>query len=282
MKKIVSLRRTAVDLTFRAFAWSAALVAILVLLVILFEVLRRGYSSISWDFFFHLPKPPGEPGGGIANALLGSAVITILASLIGVPLGVMSAIYSAEFGRGTRLGSLVHFSTEILSSVPSIVIGLFVYAVFVVPMKSFSTIAGAFALAVITIPLIHRVTEEMLMMVPDSLREAGLALGVTYPVVVKKICLKSAKMGVITGILGALARISGETAPLLFTSLNSSFWNLSLFKPMATANVTVFVYAMSPYDDWRGIAWGASFIITMSILGLTIMSRLLFKRVKNG
>ena len=282
MKAVVTFKRTAIDLTFRVFAWSAAVVAILVLLVVLLEVLKRGYSAINWDFFFHLPKPPGESGGGIANALLGSAAITVLASLIGVPLGIMSAIYSAEFGRGTKLGSLVHFSTEILSSVPSIVIGHFVYAVFVIPMKSFSTIAGAFALAVITIPLIHRVTEEMLLMVPDSLREAGLALGVTYPVVVKKICLKSAKMGVITGILGALARISGETAPLLFTSLNSSFWNLSLFKPMATANVIVFVYAMSPYDDWRSIAWGASFIITMSILALTILSRVLFKRVKNG
>jgi phosphate transport system permease protein len=282
MKRAASIKRKTIDYIYKTAATFFAAVAIFVLAVIIFEVLKRGAGAINFSFFFHLPKPPGEEGGGIVNALFGSFVITMIASLIGIPLGIMSAIYSTEFGRGTLFSRYLRFSTEILSSVPSIIIGLFVYAVFVVPMKSFSTIAGAIALSIITIPLIHRVTEEMLLMVPDTLREAGLALGVTYPVVVRKICLKSAKIGVITGILAAIARISGETAPLLFTSLNSPFWNFSLFKPMATANVTVFVYAMSPYDDWRQIAWGASFLITVSILLLTIMSRILFKRVKNG
>lgn len=282
MRKTSSIKRKAFDLIYKTVATFFSLVSILILSLIIFEVLKRGAGAINLSFFLHLPKPPGEEGGGIANALLGSFLITTIASLIGIPLGIMSAIYSSEFGRGTLFSKYIRFSTEILSSVPSIIIGLFIYAVVVVPMKSFSTIAGALALSIITIPLIHRVTEEMLLMVPDSLREAGLALGVTYPVVVRRICLKSAKIGVITGILAAIARISGETAPLLFTSLNSPFWNFSLFKPMATANVTVFVYAMSPYDDWREIAWGASFLITVSILVLTIMSRVLFKRAKNG
>ncbi len=276
-----TLRKT-IDYAYQIVATLFSFLAIFILLIILYEVLKRGFAAINFSFFFHLPKPPGEEGGGIANALLGSFVITTIASLIGIPLGIMSAIYSSEFGRGSLFSKYIRFSTEVLSSVPSIIIGLFVYAIVVLPMKSFSTIAGAIALSIITIPLIHRVTEEMLFMVPDTLREAGLALGVEYPVVVRKICLKSARIGVITGILTAIARISGETAPLLFTSLNSPFWNVSLFKPMATANVTVFVYAMSPYDDWRQIAWGASFLITASILLITILSRILFKRVKNG
>lgn len=282
MNKVSSIKRRIFDYSYRFLATFFALLAIFILTVIIYEVLKRGVNAINFSFFFHLPKPPGEEGGGIANAFFGSMIVTVLASLIGIPLGILSAIYSAEFGRGTLFSKGLRFSTEILSSVPSIIIGLFVYAVLVLPMKTFSTLAGAIALSIITIPLIHRVTEEMLMMIPDTLREAGLALGVTYPVVVKKICLKSAKVGVITGILAAIARISGETAPLLFTSLNSPFWNFSLFKPMATANVTVFVYAMSPYDDWRQIAWGASFLVTVSILLLTIISRILFKRVKNG
>lgn len=279
--KSMAFRKT-VDYTYKVLATFFAFLAIFTLMVILYEVLKRGFSAINLSFFLHLPKPPGEEGGGIVNALFGSFIITAMASLIGIPLGIMSAIYSSEFGRGTLFSRYLRFSTEILSSVPSIIIGLFVYAVVVLPMKSFSTIAGGIALSIITIPLIHRVTEEMLSMVPDTLREAGLAMGVEYPVVVRKICLKSAKIGVITGILAGIARISGETAPLLFTSLNSPFWNFSLFKPMATANVTIFVYAMSPYDDWRQIAWGASFLITLSILILTIVSRILFKRVKNG
>jgi phosphate transport system permease protein len=282
MMRVVSLKRKSLEVIFHFFAILASFFAISILCVILFEVLKRGFSAISPDLFFKLPTPPGQAGGGLANAIAGSAVITLLASMIGIPIGIMSAIYSSEFGRGTKTGQALHFATDVLSSVPSIVIGLFVYTIVVVPMKSFSTFAGALALALLTIPIVHKVTEEMLLMVPDSLREAGLALGVNYPVVVRKICLKSARVGIVTGILGALARISGETAPLLFTSLNSPFWNFSLFKPMATLNVTIFVYAMSPYDDWRSLAWGASFLITVSILILTIISRLLFKRVKNG
>lgn len=282
MNKRHSILRRTYDNSFKTLATFFAFLSIFILGAILYEVLKRGFGAINFSFFFHLPKPPGEAGGGIANAIVGSFIVTFIASIIGIPIGVMSGIYSAEFGRGSSFSKYLKFSTEILSSVPSIVIGLFVYAAVVVPMKSFSTIAGALALSIITIPLIHSVTEEMLLMVPNTLREAGLALGVSYPVVVRKICLKSAKIGVITGILTAIARISGETAPLLFTSLNSPFFNFSLLKPMPTANVTIFNYAMSPYDDWRQIAWGASFLITVAILLLTILSRILFKRVKNG
>jgi len=282
MRRTVSFKRKTTEVLFHGFAALASFFAISILAVILFEVLRRGFSAINTDLFTKLPTPPGQEGGGLANAIVGSLVVTLLAAGIGIPVGIMSAVYSAEFGRGTLTGRALKFATDILSSVPSIIVGLFVYTVVVVPMKSFSMIAGALALAMLTIPIVHKVTEEMLVMVPDSLREAGLALGVTYPVVVRKICLRSARVGIITGVLGALARISGETAPLLFTSLNSPFWNFSPLKPTATLNVTIFNYAMSPYDDWRSLAWGASFLITVSILVLTLVSRVLFKRVKNG
>lgn len=282
MLKSKLVKRNIVNLAFQLVAIFSSLFGIIVLVAILFEVLKRGYTAINWDFFTKLPKPPGESGGGIVNSIIGSTIITLVASIGAIPLGVLSAIYSAEFGRGTKLGKMVHFTTDTLTSVPSIVVGLFAYTLFVLPMKTFSAIAGSFALAIIAIPLIHRITEEMLFMVPDSLREAGLALGATYPYIVRKVCLKSAKVGIITAVLLAIARISGETAPLLFTALNSPFLSFSLFKPMGNVNVTIFTYAMSPYDDWRSIAWGASFVITVVILIISIVSRTLFKRVRNG
>lgn len=281
MKKRVTVRRIIIDLLFKVFSTISAFLAFFVLFLILYQVLLIGGKAINFDFFIRLPKPPGEEGGGILNAIIGSFIITFMASLMGVPLGILSGIYCSEFGRGTKYSSLLKFSTEVLSSVPSIIIGLFVYTFLVLPMKRFSAFAGSIALALIIIPLIHRVTEEMLNMVPDSLREAGLALGAEYNLVVRKICLKSAKMGIITGILTALARIAGETAPLLFTSLNSPFLSFNIFKPMATVNVTVFNYAMSPYEDWVRIAWGASFLITVSILILTIFTRIIFKRTRH-
>lgn len=281
MKKRVTVRRIIIDLLFKVFSTISAFLAFFVLFLILYQVLLIGGKAINFDFFIRLPKPPGEEGGGILNAIIGSFIITFMASLMGVPLGILSGIYCSEFGRGTKYSSLLKFSTEVLSSVPSIIIGLFVYTFLVLPMKRFSAFAGSIALALIIIPLIHRVTEEMLNMVPDSLREAGLALGAEYNLVVRKICLKSAKMGIITGVLTALARIAGETAPLLFTSLNSPFLSFNIFKPMATVNVTVFNYAMSPYEDWVRIAWGASFLITVSILILTIFTRIIFKRTRH-
>ncbi|MGQ9500352.1 MAG: phosphate ABC transporter permease PstA [Dissulfurimicrobium sp.] len=256
----------------------SALVGIFFLVWILFEILVRGFSAINWAFFTQLPLPPGETGGGLANAMVGTLIITALAMIMGVPLGVLAGTYLSEFGDG-RLARLIRFLSNIFGSAPAIVIGIFVYAIVVVPMRNFSGLAGAISLAIIMIPIITRTTEEMLKLVPVGLREAALALGAPYWHIVVQVVFRQARAGILTGIILAVARVSGETAALLFTALNSPYWPSGILQPMPNLTVTIFNYAMSPYDDWQIKAWGASFVIAFSVLLMNIIARLLIHRI---
>jgi phosphate transport system permease protein len=248
------------------------------LLWILKDLIHMGLPAINWAFFTKLPTPPGMTGGGLANAIAGTLMLTVLATAIGVPVGVLAGTYLAEYGQKNLFASTVRFISDVLMSAPSIVVGVFVYAILVAPLKGFSGLAGGVALAIIMIPVVTRTTEEMLNLVPNALREAALALGAPYWKVVLRICYRRVLAGMTTGIMLAVARVSGETAPLLFTSLNNPYWNFNLLKPTGTLNVTIFNYAMSPYDDWRTKAWGAALLITMGVLLMTILARLVVKR----
>ena len=256
----------------------AAAIGLTFLVWILAEVLVRGAAAINWDFFTRLPVPPGESGGGLANAMLGTVIITGLATMLGVPIGVLAGTYLAEFGHG-RLAAVIRFLANIFVSAPSIVIGVFVYAILVVPLGGFTGLAGGISLAIIMLPVVTRTTEEMLRLVPHTLREAALALGAPYWHMVWQVAYRSARAGMLTGIILAVARVSGETAPLLFTALNSPYWTTGLFEPMANLTVTIFNYAMSPYDEWQVMAWGASFLIAFSVLALNIVARVLVHRL---
>jgi phosphate transport system permease protein len=263
-----------------AVALISAAFGLLWLFWILAVLIRKGFPAINWSFFTQLPTPPGTLGGGLANAIVGTLVITGMATLIGVPIGVLAGTYLAEFGRRSAMANAVRFVADVLVSAPSIVVGVFVYAIVVMTMHGFSGFAGSVALAIIMVPVVVRVTEEILKLVPDSLREAALALGSPYWKVIFQICYRRALAGMTTGILLAVARVSGETAPLLFTALNSPFWSPSITKPMATLNVTLFNYAMSPYDDWRSLAWGAALLITLGVLFATILARVVVGRIR--
>lgn len=241
---------------------------------ILWETLRLGLAGISIAAFTQMTPPPNEIGG-LANALWGSFVMVSLAACIGTPIGIMAGIYLAEYGSKSRLASITRFVNDILLSAPSIVIGLFVYAVVVTRFKSFSGIAGIFALALIVIPVVIRTTENMLSLVPAGLREAAYALGSPKWKVILSITLRASRAGVVTGILLAVARISGETAPLLFTALSNQFWTSNLSEPMASLPVTIFKFAMSPYENWQQLAWAGVLIITVAVLGLNILARVL-------
>ncbi len=248
------------------------------LIWILFETVRLGLGGLNWATFTEMTPPPQAEVGGLANAIFGSITMVGLATLLGTPIGIMAGVYLAEYGQKTRLGSSVRFINDILLSAPSIVIVLFVYAVVVSRMKTFSGLAGVLALALIVIPVVIRTTENMLSLVPNALREAAYALGTPKWKVILSVTLKSARAGVITGVLLALARISGETAPLLFTALSNQFWTSSLGEPMASLPVTIFKFAMSPYENWQKLAWAGVFLITMGVLALNILARVLFKK----
>ena len=275
-------RRKLADYVIKVISAGGALLGILVLAWILIVVLRRGVAAINWDFFFHPVTPPGIEGGGVGNAIVGSLLLVGLAILIGVPVGMLAGTYLAEFGRHSRLGAIVRFSTNVMMGVPSIIVGLFVYALLVVPMGHFSGWAGAVALAILMLPVVSRTTEDMLALVPNSLRESALALGAPRWKVTLGIVFRAAKAGLLTGVLLAVARISGETAPLLFTCLNSPYWPESLNGPTANLTVTIFNYAMSPYADWQRLAWGASLFITVGVLALNISTRIMFKKESRG
>jgi phosphate transport system permease protein len=255
----------------------ASLGGILALTWVLYEVIMRGIGAINWSFFTQLPAPPGMEGGGLASAILGTLLITLLATLIGVPLGLFAGVYLAEFGQRSWLSHPVRFVANVLMGTPSIIIGVFIYSIFVVPLGHFSGYAGGIALAVIMIPLIARTAEDILNLVPDTLRESALAMGTPRWKTTVTIVFRAAKSGLLTGVLLAVARVSGETAPLLFTALNSPYWPKSLARPTGNLTVTIFNYAMSPYDDWQQMAWGASLLITMSVLLLTITARFFLK-----
>ena len=244
---------------------------------ILWETLRLGLGGLSLALFTQMTPPPNE-AGGLLNAIAGSALMVGLATGIGAPVGVMAGVYLAEYGQGRWLAGVVRFINDILLSAPSIVIGLFVYAVVVARFKSFSGWAGVMALALIVIPVVIRTTENMLALVPAALREAAYALGTPKWKVISHITLRAAASGVITGVLLAVARIAGETAPLLFTALNNQFWNGDLSKPMASLTVTIFKFAMSPYENWQQLAWAAVLLITVTVLALNILARVLTRR----
>ena len=244
---------------------------------ILFTLLQKGLAGITLPTFSQMTPPPGSPGG-LLNAIAGSVMMTLGAVAIGTPVGILAGTYLAEFGQRGWLAPVTRFINDILLSAPSIVIGLFVYELMVVRMKHFSGWAGAVALAIIVIPVVVRTTENMLRLVPNSLREASAALGAPQWKIVTFVTLKASQAGIITGVLLAVARISGETAPLLFTALNNQFWSLNMNSPMANLPVAIFQMAMSPYDDWHHLAWAGALLITFAVLGLSIVARSLFRQ----
>ncbi len=248
---------------------------------ILFDVLRLGFEGLSPSLFTKMTPPPGGDGG-LLNAIVGSLIMVSLAMLIGTPVGILAGIYLAEFGQRGWLGSTTRFINDILLSAPSIVLGLFVYALVVARVGGFSGGAGVIALALIVIPVVVRTTENMLILVPNSLREAAFALGAPKWKVVGSVTLRAARAGVLTGILLAVARIAGETAPLLFTALSNQFWSLDLGSPMANLPVTIFKFAMSPFADWQKLAWAGVFLITLGVLGINIFARVMFREGKKS
>ncbi len=280
MNKRSKLARAMTDLAMRLVSSLAALVGILALSWIIYEVLDRGAGAMSLAFFTRLPTPPGIGGGGVANALVGTLAMVLLGGVIGVPIGMFAGVYLAEFGQKTRFGDYVRFATNVMMGIPSIIVGLFVYTLLVVSLGHFSGFAGAVSLAIIMIPIVARTTEDMLLLVPNPLRESALALGAPRWKVIVEILFRAAKAGLITGVILAIARVSGETAPLLFTALNSPFWMKSLGQPTANLTVTIFNYAMSPYRDWQKTAWGASLIIMAAVLFLNIVTRLTLREAR--
>jgi phosphate transport system permease protein len=246
------------------------------LLWILIEVFRLGVGGLSLDLFTKMTPAPGSDGG-LLNAIVGSLIMVGLGTLIGTPIGMMAGVYLAEYGQRGWLGSVTRFINDILLSAPSIVIGLFVYAVMVVNMGGFSGMAGVVALALLVIPVVVRTTENMLILVPNSLREAAFALGAQKWKVICLVTARAARAGILTGVLLAVARIAGETAPLLFTALSNQFWTVDLTEPMANLPVIIFQFAMSPFQDWQRLAWAGVFLITMGVLALNILARVLFK-----
>jgi phosphate transport system permease protein len=245
---------------------------------ILWTTINLGIAGLSWHLFTEMTPPPGSADGGLANAIAGSAMMVGLATLIGTPIGILAGVYLAEYGQRNWLGKATLFINDLLLSAPSIIIGLFVYAIYVAHMGNFSGIAGVFALALIVIPVVVRTTENMLRLVPNTLREAAFALGAPKWVMVIKVALRASASGVVTGVLLAVARIAGETAPLLFTALSNQFWSTDLNKPMANLPVTIFKFAMSPFKEWQELAWAGVFLITLGVLLLNILARVAFRQ----
>ena len=260
-------------------AMAAGLIALLWILAVL---LINGLGAVNLHMFTHTTPAPGSEGGGLMNAIVGSLLMVGVATLISTPIGIFAGVYLAEYGEQSRFAQVTRFVTDIMLSAPSIVIGLFVYAIYVANTKHFSGWAGSFAIALIAIPVVVRTTDNMLALVPTGLREAAFALGAPRWKVATLVRLRAVKAGVVTGVLLAVARISGETAPLLFTALNNQFFNADMNAPMANLPVVIFQFAMSPYDNWRELAWGGALLITFSVLGLNIISRVLIRTGKNN
>ena len=267
------VRRRGTDWVIRTLAVATTVFGIFWLAWILLTIFQYGLEGMRWELFTADTPPPGVEGGGLRNAIVGSLMILCVAVGVGAPLGILVGTFLAEFGRGTKLADLIRFISEILLSAPSVVIGLFVYTLLVRPMGHFSGFAGGIALAIIMLPVIIRTTEEMLRLVPGSLREAALALGAPYWMVVTRIAYRAAFPGILTGLLLALARAAGETAPLLFTALNNQYWNTSLMKPMANLPMVIFQFAMSPYEEWHHLAWAGAMLITAGILIVSVTAR---------
>jgi phosphate transport system permease protein len=271
-------RRRAISRLMGALCAVAAGVIILPLVVIFAFLVYQGSAALNLDFFVHLPKPVGEVGGGMANAIVGSLILIGLAACLGVPVGVLGGLYLAE-SRDRRLPWLVRFLADVLNGVPSIVIGIFVYTLVVRPMRHFSALAGGIALGVIMIPIVLRTTEELVRLVPASLREAGLALGVAEWKVMLRIVLTTASAGITTGVMVAVARIAGETAPLLFTAFGNRFWHHGLDEPIAALPLQIFAYAIAPYDDWHRQAWAGALVLISIVLVVSVLARLATARL---
>ena len=268
--------RRLINTTMGGLTACAALAVILPLILVLAFLIYQGASALNLAFFTHLPKPVGEPGGGMANAIVGSMILIGLAAAIGLPLGILGGVYLAE-SRERRLPWLVRFLADVLNGVPSIVIGIFAYTLVVLPMRRFSALAGGVALAVIMLPIVLRTTEEMVRLVPASLREAALALGIPEWKVVLHVVLPSARAGIITGVMVAIARIAGETAPLLFTAFGNRFWQHGLDQPIAALPLQIFAYAIAPYDDWHRQAWAGALVLIAMIFLTSLIARLATK-----
>jgi phosphate transport system permease protein len=262
-------------------AWAATAFGLSWLVLILAVLFYEGFSGLSLAVFTEMTPPPGATGG-LLNPIMGSLVMTVIAVVIGTPLGMLAGTYMAEYGRYDRLSSVVRFINDILLSAPSIVIGLFIYEIMVAQMGHFSGWAGAVSLAVIVVPVVVRTTEDMLTLVPDTLREAAASIGLPRSLMIKKIAYRAARAGMITGVLLAVARISGETAPLLFTALNNQFWSSNLNAPVASLPVVIFQFALSPYKDWQSLAWTGALIITLTVLALSILARALTSQRKSS
>lgn len=256
---------------------AAMAIGLFVLLWILFVLFKNGLSALDWNIFTKSTPAPGSEGGGLANAIVGSLMIVGLSTFLSTPIGILAGIYLAEYGDRSKIAQITRFVTDIMLSAPSIVLGLFVYALIVAQTKQFSGWAGTVALSLIAVPVVLRTTENMLRLVPGSLREAAFALGAPQWKVASMVTLRAAKSGVVTGVLLAVARISGETAPLLFTALNNQFFSTDMGKPMANLPVVIFQFAMSPYDNWVRLAWGGALLITLAVLVLNIVARVYFR-----
>ncbi len=264
------------------FKWIIILFSILSgipLIVILYFIIKNGIFAVNWEFLTSLPKPVGEPGGGVFNAIIGTVILIVISSVISVPIGIFAGIYLAENKKG-KVPYFVRLCVEVLQGIPSIVIGIIVYAWVVMPLKSPSALSGGIALGIMMLPVIIRSTEETLRLIPNSLREASLALGVPYFRTILKVILPAGISGISTGILLSIARIAGETAPLLFTAFGSNFMNWNILKPIASLPLVIFNYATSPYEEWITLAWGASFVLVVMVLGLNILAKIVARKWK--
>jgi len=273
-------RRKFVSSLFVAFCAGSVLLALVPLAFLLFFVVSQGIQSLNVAFFTHMPVPVGELGGGMANSIVGTLILVGLGALFAVPIGILSGVYMSEYA-GTRFASLVRFAADTLNGVPSIVIGVFVYGIAVLPFKQFSALAGGLALGVMMIPILARTTEELLLLVPGTMREGALALGATHARAVFTVVVPSAAQGIITGIVLAIARVAGETAPLLFTSLNNGFFSTKLTRPISSLTVQVYSYASSPYQDWHRQAWAGALVLVTIVLTCSLLARFATRRLES-
>ena len=262
-----------------ALCGGAVLVALVPLFFVFFYVVQQGFSSLNWDFFTKMPKPVGEKGGGMANSIVGTLILIAIAGAIAIPVGIVAGVYLSEYGK-RKFASLVRFTADILNGVPSIVVGIFAYSLAVLPVKHFSALAGGLALAFMMIPIITRTTEELLNLVPGTLREGSLALGATRARAAFSVMVPAALPGIMTGILVALARIAGETAPLLFTAFNNRFFSTSLGQPISSLTVQVYTYAISPYEDWHRQAWAGALVLVAVVFVFSVLARLVTRRLE--
>jgi phosphate transport system permease protein len=273
-------RRKLISRVMESLCALAVIIALIPLAMILFYVVREGAGALNLDFFTRMPKPVGESGGGMANAIAGTLILIGIAAAFAVPIGCMCGIHLAEYPR-TRFSAAARFAADVLNGVPSIVIGIFAYGLVVLPVKRFSALAGGVALGLLMLPIVVRTTEELIRLVPSGLREGALALGASRSRTVFTVIVPAALPGILTGVLVALARVAGETAPLLFTAFNNRFWSTSLTQPIASLTVQVFTYAISPYDEWHRQAWAGAFLLVMIILTLSIAARLAVRRLES-